>query len=132
MLQLTAGHYEPGGIAALGMDHAIFIVEQGTLSIQDIPDDQQVSIAANIFVCDQGSFIVKDAFFRSAGNFFFNYFISSAETSNMFFQGAKFSFVSTELAANNPQATGAALWLIRGDSSVSVIPSTNPDHEYGE
>src|SRR5688572_30307531 len=82
-LVLPAGDYAPG---AGTFGPAVFLVENASLVIENLVDE--VAIAGHVIVCDQASFTVRNATFRSDAQVFFQYFIWADHDARITYENA--------------------------------------------
>lgn len=113
MYSLSPGSYTPGSYALLGADYivpTIFIIDNGVLAIDDngYDDTNEVSFAASILLCGNGTFRVRDSRYRytPAYDFQYSFAIWAAQHSRVWFEGAEILAVPKWQQDANPDVHG--------------------------
>ncbi len=116
VVNLTAGTYVAGPSA---FGPSVYVVENGTLAIEDQMAD--VAMPVNLFLCDNATFRVRNATYRTNGDGPFAHWIWADENSQVIYQNANLASLTSELEALG--LPGALLQVMQGQSSLVASPA---------
>ncbi len=118
VVSLTAGEHQAGGS---GDFKVAFVIENGTLEVKDLPGEE-AGFGAWLVLCDQATFRVHNAGFRSYANRDFEFPIFAFDQSHIDLVDARFYTMRPELEALGQHGH---LLQVMGDSSTLSATKLN-------
>lgn len=118
VVSLAAGSHDVGG----GSFRVVFVIESATLEVKDLPNDW-AGFGAFLVLCDQATFRVENAGFRTLADWGFQYPIFAFGQSSVVYSDARIYTLTPEREANGE--TGHLMQVMGGHSQlVTTHPLT--------
>lgn len=121
LVQLSAGEYQSGTVPGFSFP-MIFVVENGTLAIEDLAGGE-VGLGAWIFLCDQATFRIRNATYRTLADFPFQYPLFALGQSRVEYQQATIYTLKAPLEASGYR--GAFFQVMGYESTLDVVPGAD-------